>query len=75
MAASPEGATGALVIGRDWLLEMVGTDRAKTRAFFWAPFAIVFHVPHVASMLDGRFVSFSTPSLLPIVFSFVDLYY
>ena len=35
-----ERATGPLVFGRDWLLEMVRTERGESRGFFWAPFAI-----------------------------------
>ena len=65
--ASPpsDGATGPLVIGRDWLLEMVRTRRGSSRAFFWAPFAIVSHVPDLDSILRGRFVGFSTPTPPP----------
>jgi AraC-like DNA-binding protein len=65
-AARPsDGASGPLVIGRDWLLEMVRARRGPSRAFFWAPFAIVTHVPHLDSILHGRFVGFSTPSPPP----------
>jgi len=57
----PEGLTGPLVIGRDWLLEMVQTENGHIRVFFWAPFAIVCDFPQVDSILNGRFVGFSVP--------------
>jgi AraC-like DNA-binding protein len=61
----PEGLTGPLVIGRDWLLEMVQTENGHIRVFFWAPFAIVCDFPQVDSILNGRFVGFSVPSRPP----------
>src|SRR5262245_32172787 len=61
----PEGLTGPLVMGRDWLLEMIRTKNGHTRVFFWAPFAIVSDFPQVDSILNGHFVGFSTPSRPP----------
>ena len=60
-----EGATGPLVFGRDWLLEMVRSVCGQTCGFFWAPFSIVSKVPQMESMLHGHFVGFSTPSRPP----------
>jgi methylphosphotriester-DNA--protein-cysteine methyltransferase len=34
-----------MVIGRDWLLEMVQSDNGRTYGFFFAPFAIIRHLP------------------------------
>ena len=65
LARPPEGTTGPMVIGRDWLLEMVRARGGPARAFFWAPFAIVSEIPHLDSILHGRFVGFSIPSRPP----------
>src|SRR5262245_35208195 len=61
----PEGLTGPLVIGRDWLLEMIQTESGHTRVFFWAPFAIVCDFPQVDSILNGVVVGFSVLSRPP----------
>jgi hypothetical protein len=61
----PEGLTGPLVIGRNWLLEMIGTGKGHTRVFFWAPFAIVSDIPQVDRILNGHFVGFSFPAQPP----------
>jgi AraC-like DNA-binding protein len=61
LSRPPEGLTGPLVIGRDWLLEMIRTERGHTRGFFWAPFAIICDIPEIESILNGCFVGFSAP--------------
>ena len=30
--------SGPLVLGQDWLLEMIRTESGRTHGFFWAPF-------------------------------------
>jgi AraC-like DNA-binding protein len=60
----PKGLTGPMVIGRDWLLEMIRTESGRSRGFFWAPFAIIHSFP-VDDILNGRFVGFSVPSEPP----------
>jgi AraC-like DNA-binding protein len=62
MTPPPEGLTGPLVIGRDWLLEMVQTESGHSRGFFWAPFAIIRDIPEVDRISNGRFVGFSAHS-------------
>ena len=57
--------TGPMVIGRDWLLEMIRTETGRTRGFYWAPFAIVTDFPDLVQILNGYFVGFSLPSKPP----------
>src|SRR5262245_30713360 len=63
--APPEGTTGPMVIGRDWLLEMVQSNNGRTYGFFFAPFAIIRDLPELDRMLNGRFVGFSQPCKPP----------
>ena len=60
----PEGLTGPMVIGRNWLLEMVRTESGRSCGFFWAPFAVIHSFP-VDDILNGRFVGFSAPTKPP----------
>lgn len=61
LTAPPEGVSGPLVFGADWLLEMLRTQNGHTLGFFWAPFAIVHDFPKVEGIWGGRFVGFSLP--------------
>jgi AraC-like DNA-binding protein len=54
-----EGLTGPLVIGPDWLLEMIRT-RDRTIGFYWARFAIINNFP-LSELLEGQFVGTSMP--------------
>jgi len=61
----PEGISGPLVIGSDWLLEMIRNESGQTYGFFWAPFAIILDFPQLDGMLTARFVGFSAPCRPP----------
>ena len=66
LEAQPEGASGPLVFGASWLLEMIRNEsRATTLGFYWAPFAIVHDIPNLSHMWNSRFVGFSTPGKPP----------
>jgi AraC-like DNA-binding protein len=62
----PEGASGPLVFGADWLLEMLRSDSCRsTMGFYWAPFSIIRNFPDLSGMADGRFVGYSAPGRPP----------
>jgi AraC-like DNA-binding protein len=61
-----EGLTGPLVIGQNWLLEMIRTERGHTHGFFWAPFAIVWDFPKLDDIVGGHFVGFYAPIEIPV---------
>jgi AraC-like DNA-binding protein len=61
----PQGLTGPLVFGPDWLLEMLQGDDGRTLGLYWAPFAIVREFPKPHSVLRGRFIGFSLPTKPP----------
>lgn len=64
--APPEGLSGPLVIGNDWLIEMLRSEfRRSTIGFYWAPFAIVHEIPNVNDMSNTRFVGFSASGAAP----------
>jgi AraC-like DNA-binding protein len=65
LAVPPEGVSGPLVFGADWLLEMLRTQDGHSLGFFWAPFAIVHDFPKVEGIFGGRFVGFSLPAEPP----------
>ena len=66
LGTAPEGMSGPMVFGPDWLLEMVrGEDGGSTLGLFWAPFAIIRDFPNLDSMGNVRFVGFSTPTKPP----------
>jgi len=66
LTAPPEGINMPLVIGREWLLEMVRTETGRTHCLYWAPYAIVHEVPELNRNLKGLFVGFSAPSKPPL---------
>lgn len=61
----PEGLTRPMVLGQNWLLEMIRTQSGHTRGFYWAPFAIVLELPEIEDMQNGYFVGFSAPAAPP----------
>jgi len=65
LAGPPEGASGPLVFGADWLLEMLLSTDGHTLGFFWAPFAIIHEFPKLEGIFGGRFVGFSLPGEPP----------
>jgi AraC-like DNA-binding protein len=63
--APPPGVTGPLVMGPDWLLEMLRPqDGECSYGFFWSPFAIVRDFP-IVNVPKGQFVGFSLPTPPP----------
>jgi AraC-like DNA-binding protein len=61
----PTGGSGPLVIGPDWLLEMIRSDTGNAVGFYWAPFSIVSEIPKMEALFGGRFVGFSRPGNPP----------
>ena len=62
----PEGISGPLVMGGDWLVEMLRNEsRRSTIGFYWAPFAIVHEIPNVHYMWNSQFVGFSASGTPP----------
>ena len=62
----PEGISGPLVMGGDWLVEMLRSEsRRSTIGFYWAPFAIVHEIPNVHYMWKSQFVGFSASGKPP----------
>jgi AraC-like DNA-binding protein len=58
--------SGPMVIGGDWLLEMLRSEsRQSTIGFFWAPFSIVHDMPNLEYMWNSRFVGFSASGKPP----------
>lgn len=70
----PEGLTGPLVFGADWLLEMIRIEsRRLTIGLYWAPFAIVHVIPGMSDMWGTRFVGFSLPGKPPAAWLTVSM--
>jgi AraC-like DNA-binding protein len=66
LGAPPEGVSGPMVFGPDWLLEMLQSEGGgSTLGLFWAPFAIIRDFPNLVSMRNVRFVGFSMPTEPP----------
>ena len=62
----PKGLSGPLVMGGDWLVEMVrSVSRRSTIGFYWAPFAIVHEIPNVQDIWNSPFVGFSASGKPP----------
>jgi len=56
----PEGISGPLIFGSNWLLEMLRfDDSGHCLGFFWAPFAIVHQLPILDGSKSGDFVGFT----------------
>ena len=66
MESPAEGVSGPLVIGAEWLLEMLRNERRRwTVGYYWAPFSIIHEIPEMSSMWNCRFVGFSTQGKPP----------
>lgn len=66
LESPPEGMSGPLVFGADWLIEMIRSEAGgSTLGFYWAPFAIIREFPDLSGMWNGRFVGFSAPGKPP----------
>jgi AraC-like DNA-binding protein len=61
----PSGGSGPLVIGPDWLLEMIRSEDGHAVGFYWAPFSIVSEIPKMEALFGGRFVGYSKPGNPP----------
>ena len=62
LGAPPPDASGPMVFGADWLLEMLRNEETGAAfGFFWAPFAIIWDFPDLKGMSGAEFVGFSQP--------------
>lgn len=58
--------SGPLVMGGDWLVEMLRSESCHTTiGFYWAPFAIIHKIPNLEYMWNSQFVGFSAPGKPP----------